>query len=473
MLDASGNYSNIYNLLQKNFCVWLRSLADAVNLFIMNTKIENIGDTRKKIIITFSPEQVEEENAKVIADFVRNVKIPGFRPGKAPQTMVEKLYSASIKEQLEHSLTGKAVEELNAIKDFDIYAIADMKHEEKNGGFEFEFVADIYPEVKLPETLETKVELDSTDATDAEIENALEYYRNQRAKYDEVDREIQKGDFVRLSYKGSVDGTPISEIEKNLPIFGEQKSTWEEAGNESAPGVQGIVQGIIGMKKGEKKTLSHEFPKEFPNENLAGKKADYEVEIFEIREKKLPELDADFFKAFEVDSLDALKNKIRDSIVNEKKSNNEILKRQFAVEQLMGKTDFPLPETALEDERQSILEEMMMRFMSSGASREDLEKNKEAIYENAGKEAEGRAKMRIFLNRVAKANDLKIDNEDMSRMLWQEAMRSHTKPEELIKQLRKDPARANRLRSDALLQKAINFIAEKTQVEIKPAEAAK
>ena len=178
----------------------------------MNTKIENIGDTRKKIIITFSPEQVEEENAKVIADFVRNVKIPGFRPGKAPQTMVEKLYSASIKEQLEHSLTGKAVEELNAIKDFDIYAIADMKHEEKNGGFEFEFVADIYPEVKLPETLETKVELDSTDATDAEIEYALEYYRNQRAKYDEVDREIQKGDFVRLSYKGSVDGTSISEI---------------------------------------------------------------------------------------------------------------------------------------------------------------------------------------------------------------------------------------------------------------------
>jgi len=81
--------------------------------------------------------------------------------------------------------------------------------------------------------------------------------------------------------------------------------------------------------------------------------------------------------------------------------------------------------------------------------------------------------MRIFLNRVAKANDLKIDNEDMSRMLWQEAMRTHTKPEELIKQLRKDPARANRLRSDALLQKAINFIAEKAKVETKAAEAAK
>ena len=105
--------------------------------------------------------------------------------------------------------------------------------------------------------------------------------------------------------------------------------------------------------------------------------------------------------------------------------------------------------------------------MSSGASREDIEKNKDALIETSKSEAENRAKMRIFLNRVAKANDLTIDNEDMSRTLWQEAMRTRTKPEELIKQLKKDAARANRLRSDALLQKAINFIAEKAVVEIK------
>ena len=160
---------------------------------------------------------------------------------------------------------------------------------------------------------------------------------------------------------------------------------------------------------------------------------------------------------------------MRQTIKNEKKANNEILKRQFAVEQLMAKTDFPLPESAVEDERNSILEEMMMRFMSSGASREDIEKNKEALFESAGKEAQGRAKMRVFLNRVAKANDLKVDNEDMSRMLWQESMRTRTKPEELIKQLRKDPARGNRMRADALLQKAINFIAEKAEITIKKA----
>ena len=108
-----------------------------------------------------------------------------------------------------------------------------------------------------------------------------------------------------------------------------------------------------------------------------------------------------------------------------------------------------------------------MRFVSSGASKADIEKNKDALIETSKKEAQGRAKMRVFLNRVAKDANLKVDNEDMSRVLWQEAMRTRVKPEELIKQLKKEPGRANRLRSDALLQKAINYLADKCTVEIK------
>ena len=433
----------------------------------MNTKIENISDTRKKIIVSFEPEQVVEQTEKMTKEFVKNAKISGFRPGKAPREMVEKTYADAIKEQVERELTNEAIKALNDVKDFDLYAVVDIQKEDVDGGVKMTFTADVYPEVKLPESLVTKVELEGEEASDEEVEKAVEYHRNQRAKYEEVDREIKKGDFVRLSYKGTVDGVPMAEAAPELPLYADQKSTWEEAGNADAPGIQGIVQGIVGMKKGEKKTIPHEFPKEGTNDKITGKTAEFEVEILEIREKVLPELNEEFFKAFEVDSLDALKAKVKESISKEKKANNEILKRQFAVEQLMGQAEFPLPESAVEDERHAILEEMMMRFMSSGASRQDIENNKEALFENAGKEAEGRAKMRVFLNRVAKVNDLKIDNEDMSRMLWQEAMRTRTKPEELIKQLRKDPARGNRMRADALLQKAINFIAEKAEVTTK------
>ena len=440
---------------------------------IMNTNIENISDTRKKVSVKFDASEVAQENEKTANEFVKNAQIPGFRPGKAPKDRVVKQYHQAIADHVERSLTNKAIEALNGVKEFDLYAVVDIKKKESDGGVELEFTADAYPEVKLPESYATKVELDPVSASDDEVEKTLEYYRSQRAKYEEVDREIKKGDFVRLSYKGTIDGVPVPELAPEFPAFADQKSTWEEAGNADAPGIQGIVQGIVGMRKGEKKNLKHDFPKELPNEKIAGKTADYEAEIIEVREKILPELDGEFFKAFEVDSLDALKAKIRTGIENEKKSNNEVLKRQFAVEQLMEKCEFPLPESAVEDERHTILEDMMMRLMSSGASREDIEKNKDSLFESAGKEAQGRARMRVFLNRVAVANKLKVENEDMSRILWQEAMRTRTKPEELVKQLKKDPARANRLRSDALLQKAINFIAEKAEVSEKAPEAPK
>ena len=432
----------------------------------MNTKIKNINDTRKKIVISFTKEEVSQQRDKVIDEFVRGAKISGFRPGHAPKAMVEKTYAESIKAQTERSLTSQAVDAMNKIEDFDIYAIVNIEHDDKDGCV-LTFTADIYPEIKMPESLETKVELKPTDATEEEIDNAIQYYRNQRAKYEEVDREIQKGDFVRLSYSGKIDGKSVADIAKDMPLYADQKSTWEEAGNENAPGIQSIVQGIIGMKKGQKKTITHEFPKEMPIADLAGKKADYDVEILEIRQKVLPEIDEEFLKAFSAKDIDDLKAKIKDGIEADKKNNNEVMKRQMAVEQLLEKVSFEIPESAVDDERESIIQEMMMRFVSSGASKADIEKNKDALIETSKKEAQGRAKMRVFLNRVAKDAKLKVDNEDMSRVLWQEAMRTRVKPEELIKQLKKEPGRANRLRSDALLQKAINYLADKCTVEIK------
>ena len=342
----------------------------------MNTKIENISDTRKKITVAFSAEEVAKISEEVLENFVKNAKLSGFRPGKAPKNMVAKLYAKSIADETERALTTKAVESMNSAKDIDLYAVVDIKKNDKDGATELEFTADVYPDAKLPESLATEVELDSEEVSEAEIDNAVEYRRSQRAKYDEVERPIQKGDFVRLSYKGTYDGKALSEIIPDMPIFCDQKSTWEEAGNVEAPGVQGIVQGILGMNKGEKKTLSHEFPAEFPAKDLAGKKAEYEVEIFEIRQKNLPELDEEFLKSFEADSVESFRNKIKEGIASEKKSGNEILKRQLAVEQLMGKTQLSVPESLVEEEKNSILEDMMVRLMSSGASRDDIERSR-------------------------------------------------------------------------------------------------
>lgn len=435
----------------------------------MNTNIEKINDTRRKIAVTVDAAEVAKEKEGVVAEFVKFAKLPGFRPGKAPKDMILKRFANDIQAQLERAVTNKAVSALNEIKEFDIFSVVDLQHTPVEDGKDatITFTADIYPEVKLPEDYKTSVELNSPEATPEEVQKTVDFYRNQRAQYNVVeDRPAKKGDFVQVSYEGTIDGKSIDELVEKPAMYGKQKGTWEEAGNTDVPGVPAVIEGLVGMKKSEKKIVEQKFAEDFAMKELAGKTAVYEIELLEIREKILPEVNEEFLKNLGDKSEEDFRARLAKDITAEKTQHNEVLKRQMAVDQLMEKVDFELPESALEEERQLVLQEMMIRFMSAGTKREDLEKHKQELFDAASKDAAPRAKMRIFLNRVAKANDLKVTDEDMSRMLWQEAVRTRTRPEEIIKQLQKDQARVNRMRSDALLQKAINFIAEKAEVKI-------
>jgi len=433
----------------------------------MNTKIDNINDTRKKITITFDSAQTEQEKQKTISQFVRYAKVDGFREGKAPLDLVLKKYADKIDESFKRSLVESALESLNSIKEFEIYSVVKVDQTIDKDGATIDLTADIYPDIKLPTDLKTTVEVESTEVKDEEVEKVVDYYRNQRAQYEPVEREIKKGDFVNLSYEGKIGKTLISELAPDATMYGSQKSTWEEAGNEDAPGVKAIVKALVGMKKGDKVQVKEKFDDKIAYEALQNKEATYDIEVLEVREKILPEFNDEFCKNFKAESAQDLREKIKTDIKSEKENYSEVLKREKAVEQLMSGIEFPLPESAIEDEREMILSEMMMRYMSQGITNEMLESNKEALFEGASKDALPRAKMRIFLMKLARANKLSVTNEDMSRIVWQEAMRARVKPDDFVKGLKGDQQKINRLRSDALLQKAINFVAEKAEVKIK------
>ncbi|MFI3290364.1 MAG: trigger factor [Opitutales bacterium] len=435
----------------------------------MNTNIETINDTRKKITVTLDAAECASEKELVIADFVKHSSISGFRKGKAPLAMVLKRYEKDIKQACEKGLVQKAVQALNDIKEFDIFAIVSLDQNITEEGATIDMNADIYPEMEIPADLSTTVELDATEVKDEEIERVMDYYRNQYAKYETVEAAVAKGNYVNVSYEGKIGDTLISEIAPNSPMYGTQKSTWEEAGNENAPGVQAIVQGLVDMNKGDKKTVTETFAEDFSVAELAGKEATYEIEVLEVKEKILPTFDEEFCKTLKVESEEALRTKVKEDIEKEKVQYNEVAKREKAVEQLMAKVEFNAPETAIEEEKEAILSETMMRYMSQGVSREVLEQNKEALFEGAEKDAQIRSKMRIFLNRLAKANKLVVDNDDLSRIIWQEAMRERVSPDEFVKKLKGDQKRINRFKADALLQKAINFVAEKAEVKTKEA----
>ena len=240
----------------------------------MKTNIEKISDTRQKVSVSFDAAEIAGERKNVVAEFVKFAKVPGFREGKAPAAMIEKRFEADIKAQLERAITNQAVEALNSIKEFDIFAVVDLQagDVESKDGATLTFTADIYPQVKLPEDYKTTVELNPVEATDEEIQKTVDFYRNQRAQYNKIeDRAAQKGDFVQVSYEGKIDGKSVDELVEKPAMYGKQNGTWEEAGNTDVPGVRSIVEGVVGMKVGERRQSRKFLRRTSPKPRLRAK----------------------------------------------------------------------------------------------------------------------------------------------------------------------------------------------------------
>ena len=229
-------------------------------------------------------------------------------------------------------------------EDIRVYSIlkVDAGEVEANSPATVEVTVDVEPEFDLPAYEEFEYTIRSTEVSKEEVEKELDGLRDQRASFEEVDREVADGDYVKCSYEGTLDGEPVSEILPDKPMYGKQSNTWEEAGQAKGMGVEGIATGIVGMKKDEKKEIEITFEEDFELAPLAGKKVIYAVEIHEVREKKAPEADnEDFLKALKAENLDQLKEKIEADLKVRKERQNIDAKRRQATQKILEIAGFP------------------------------------------------------------------------------------------------------------------------------------
>ena len=434
----------------------------------MKTDVKDINETRKTISVSISAEEVAEQENKLIKDFQGQVKIPGFRPGKAPENMVRSRFAKDIKQELKQRIISQAHQEVVGGADFEVFNIVDLDEGEISSGADtsITFTVDVVPSFELPEYEGLKVTNEPTEASDEDIEKMLTQILNQRAEYDVVEKAAEKGDYVRCSYEGKIGDELVADMVPDAPMFGTQKVTWEEAGSEDAPGVRAVVDGLVGMSAGDEKEVTMEFPEDFKPEALAGKTATYSVKAEEVREKKLPELNEELLKSLGVESEEDLRKSIAENIENQKKQQNANAERQQLTEALLKAVDFPIPESGVESETEDVLREFMQRNLQQGVSEEEFEKHKEQLHDGASKAAHDRLKSRLILSKIAEKEKLKAEQDDFSRMIMMEAQRSGEKPEKLVKELQKDQSRINRMRSDIILGKAMDLLADKAEREI-------
>lgn len=432
----------------------------------MNIEHKDISPTRKAVLVHYTAEEIASEDAGILAEFARQVKIPGFRSGKADPKMVRSRYAKEIRKELKQRLVQKSHEEGLSQVEYKIFRIIEIETGtiEPSTGATLQFTVDIIPHFDLPDYCGIPVSSASKVARGEEVDQMINHILGQRAEFKPVEKRIEKGDYVRCGYTGKIGSELIESIVPEEKLYGTQKSTWEEAGAEHTPGVSAVVEGLIGMEKGETKEVTMEFPQDFKVEALAGKTATYEISVEEVREKILPEMDDAFFQSMQVKDEAEFKAQIKQTIEQRKANEVANANRQQLIDHLIEFVKIPLPESGLDSERDAILKDFMQKNLQAGVQQKDFEKNKEALHTSATQMAESRLKSLIILDLIADKESISVENDDLSRAIVQQASMRGQKPEAYVKELQKDRSQIDQLRRDIRIGKTLSFLLDKAEI---------
>jgi trigger factor len=435
----------------------------------VNLEIKEAGDARKIVNVSFDLDEMSEKGNQVCKELSRIANIPGFRKGKAPEQVIRKKYATEIIQELNRKVSTAAYEAVLENKDIKVYSILKVDAGDVQLGIPatVEVTVDIEPDFELPKYEEFELTTHPTEVKDEEVDKELDSLRDQRASFEEVERAIVEGDYVKCSYEGMLDGSPVAELLPDKPMYGKQTNTWEEAGQAKGLGVDAIAQAVIGMKKEEKKEVDADFAKDFEVAPLAGKKVVYSLEIHEVREKKAPAVDdEEFLKALKVENVDDLKKKIKDDLLSRKERENIDGKRSQVTQKFLEIPDFPLPQQAVEDESKSIFQSNIQRAVQQGAKQEDMESKRDELWNEAQVQGKARVKITIALSRIAELEKIEVSNEDLAQAATREAMMMRADPQVYVQELAKDQARISRLRQDVLHDKTLELVASKAKEKV-------
>ena len=433
----------------------------------MNTTLEPISTTRKRVTVSVTGSEIATEEKKLISNYARQAKIPGFRPGKAPASVVKSRFKKEIAGDLVGAVQRNAYQSAvsdNKLKVASVVEAEDLAEISSSADTEISFTLDVYPELELANYKGLEAKSAPTTVSEDEVKQALDELLNQRAEYDVVERAAEKGDYVRLAYTGKIGDQLISEFSENK-MYSEQTSTWEEAGSETAPGVPAVVEGIVGMAKDDKKIVEYAIPEDFEDESLKGKVATYDLEVFEVREKKLPEINEEFLKSLEVDSEEALTERITENLKNQKTQANSTEIRKQIQDQLIAANDFEIPASLIEQERDSMLVDFMQKQTQRGMPQEELEQRREQLIAEAEAAATNRVKLQNILSEIAEKEEIKVEQNDIGSVIYQEAMQRRTTPDEIVKELQKNRDMLNEFQRAALFNKVVEFVISVAKIE--------
>ena len=427
----------------------------------MNVALDYQKNCIVALEIDLPSDRVSAEWNTISKEFQKQARLPGYRPGKAPASLIASRYAKDIEEEVKTKLVGEAIREAVKTKNIKIHAVDNVEKAEIAADKSMKILATVIqtPDFELPDYKNITVEVAKKTVTDEDVEGFLEYLRDPHSKFDPItDRALAMGDYAVVTYQGTVDGETISNIAPKAPtqIQG-RRNAWVLMDEGTL--IPGFAKGIEGMEIGHERTFTLDVQESFPLEELRNRKVTYAVTLHAINTRTPAPLDDELAAKIEPgQTLEGLRKKIRERQEESAEYQFEMAKKNAVVEKLLSLFTCELPERLVASETSYILKEIVGESQARGISDEEIKAHTQEIVQNASQTASNRVRSNFLLTRIA--DEEKIEETDAE--VYQAILQIAEREQKPVKKLAGELARSggvNRLRDQIRITKALDLIA--------------
>jgi trigger factor len=420
---------------------------------------------RRELELEIPAEEVTKASEKVAREFAKMARVPGFRPGKAPISLIKRRFAEDIKSEVLQNLVPETVEKAVAEQKLSPVSQPQVDKLEFKEGEPVKFRAsfDVLPEFTLANYKNLEIEMPEMNLTDEDVAKALTEMQQRAAAFTPVEgRAVQNDDFVQVKLNGTPEGG-------GEPLQAESVLCHVGAEDTMEP----FNENLRGANVGDHKDFDVNYPADYPDPKLAGKLFHYSVDVLGVKTKKLPELNDEFAKdVSDATSLEELKTKIRESLEHERDHRQKDLQREKVIGELVKLHDFPVPESLVEHQMDVRLERVVRSLAQQGVDPRAVNVDWVTLRRRQEERAKEDVKAELVIDRIATEEKIEVTDEELDHEIEHMAGHSGESAEAFRARLTKQGA-LDRMKAKLRSDKTIDWLAQNASVKTVAAASAK
>ena len=419
--------------------------------------VETLSALERRVSMSLPAKDIEREIDDRLKKLARNIKMPGFRPGKVPLKLVAQTYGPQVRSEVLSDAVQKAFSD--AVKEANLRVAGFPRIEKKEGAdtaaLEFSATFEIYPEVKVGDLAGVTIERPQVSVDDAAVDKTIAILRKQRTRYVAAERPAKEGDRLTVDFAGTIDGEAFAggSAENFVFTIGEHRML---------PEFETAAQG---MKPGETKTFELTFPADYHGKEVAGKRASFQLTVRTIEEPQLPEVDAAFAKSLGVadGDVEKMRSEIRANVERETNKRVEARVKSQVLDALLAASPLELPKSLVQMEAQQLVERAQADLQARGVKPGQIPLDPAAFEATAKR----RVALGLIIGELARTENLQPKPAEVRAVVEQEAA-TYESPAEVVKWFYMQPQRLSEMEGVALEANVVKWVLGKTRVVEKP-----